>query len=116
MAQLRGGHYQMGGGYGVSSNPATSDPSPLDQIREQTSKIEDFFDTISEPLKPYVHSALLCTFLPVLIAAAVSIGAPAPIMSIFWMLPCCDETQFIADVCADRVCPQLDISLPSAAF
>ncbi|KIW06881.1 uncharacterized protein PV09_02557 [Verruconis gallopava] len=54
MAQLRGGHYQMGGGYGVSTNPATSDPSPLDQIREQTSKIEDFFDTISEPIKPYL--------------------------------------------------------------
>jgi len=53
MAQLRGGHYQMGGGYGVSSNTAaTSDPSPLDQIREQTSKIEDFFDSISEPIKP----------------------------------------------------------------
>lgn len=44
----------MGGGYGVQNNPATSDPSPLDQIREQTSKIEDFFDTLAEPMKPYV--------------------------------------------------------------
>jgi hypothetical protein len=33
----------------------TSDPSPLDAIREQTSKIEDWLDTISEPLKPYVE-------------------------------------------------------------
>merc|ERR1711981_950002 len=60
MAQLRGGpsgsHYQMGGGYGVNNNPATNDPSPLDQIREQTSKIEDFFDSISEPLKPYEYA------------------------------------------------------------
>jgi hypothetical protein len=51
----------MGGGYGVSNNPATSDPSPLDQIREQTSKIEDFFDTISEPIKPYVFFQI-CLF------------------------------------------------------
>lgn len=59
MAQLRGGpggsHYQMGTGYGVpNNNPATNDPSPLDQIRVQTNKIEDFFDSFSEPLKPYV--------------------------------------------------------------
>jgi hypothetical protein len=40
------------GGYGQPSNPATADVSPLDAIREQTSKIEDFFDTISEPVKP----------------------------------------------------------------
>jgi len=33
---------------------ATNDPSPLDAIREQTSKIEDWLDTLSEPLKPYL--------------------------------------------------------------
>ena len=35
---------------------ATNDPSPLDAIRQQTSKIEDWLDTISEPIKPYVPS------------------------------------------------------------
>jgi hypothetical protein len=33
---------------------ATNDPSPLDTIREQTSKIEDWLNTIGEPLKPSV--------------------------------------------------------------
>jgi len=33
---------------------ATNDPSPLDQIREQTSKIEDWLNTIGEPMKPYL--------------------------------------------------------------
>lgn len=35
----------MGGGRG-------EDPSPLEAIRAQTSKIEDFLDTLSEPVKP----------------------------------------------------------------
>ena len=33
---------------------ATNDPSPLDAIREQTSKIEDWLDTLSDPVKPYL--------------------------------------------------------------
>ncbi|KAK5171567.1 COPII-coated vesicle protein SurF4/Erv29 [Cryomyces antarcticus] len=33
---------------------ATNDPSPLDAIRQQTSKIEDFLDTYSDPIKPYL--------------------------------------------------------------
>lgn len=33
-----------------------SDPSPLDAIRQQTSKIEDLLDTFSDPVKPYVLS------------------------------------------------------------
>jgi len=33
---------------------ATGDPSPLDAIREQTSKIEDLLDAYSEPIKPYL--------------------------------------------------------------
>lgn len=34
-----------------------NDPSPLDAIREQTGKIEDFLDTLSDPVKPYVISS-----------------------------------------------------------
>ncbi|KAL1973533.1 hypothetical protein VTN31DRAFT_6168 [Thermomyces dupontii] len=58
MAQIRGtAGYNLG-----HQNPfgsphradATSDPSPLDAIREQTSKIEDWLDTLSDPIKPYV--------------------------------------------------------------
>ncbi|KAI1920417.1 ER-derived vesicles protein erv29, partial [Ophidiomyces ophidiicola] len=33
---------------------ATSDPSPLDAIREHTSKIEDWLETLSDPVKPYL--------------------------------------------------------------
>lgn len=39
---------------GPSSSSATNDPSPLDAIREQTSKIEDLLDTWSDPVKPYL--------------------------------------------------------------
>jgi len=59
MAQIRGtAGYHLGtqGAFGSpSSNDATNDPSPLDAIREQTSKIEDYLDTLSEPIKPYVQ-------------------------------------------------------------
>jgi hypothetical protein len=62
MAQIRGtagynlgsGPSRFGGaGYGNMKSDATSDPSPLDTIREQTSKIEDWLDTLSDPIKPY---------------------------------------------------------------
>lgn len=60
MAQIRGtAGYNLGaqdnrfGGPGRAD--ATNDPSPLDQIREQTSKIEDWLDTVSDPVKPYVQ-------------------------------------------------------------
>lgn len=61
MAQIRGtAGYNLGNSQnpfgGPSRQDAMSDPSPLDQIREQTSKIEDFLDTLSEPVKPYVAS------------------------------------------------------------
>jgi hypothetical protein len=67
MAQIRGtANYNLAGsGYGVGApaqQPMDSNSSPLDTIREQTSKIEDFLDTFSEPVKPYVwqcHSHLL---------------------------------------------------------
>jgi hypothetical protein len=57
MAQIRGtAGYNLGGNQnpfgGPSSNDNSSDPSPLDAIREQTSKIEDFLDTLSDPVKP----------------------------------------------------------------
>ncbi|KAL1979168.1 hypothetical protein VTN96DRAFT_6599 [Rasamsonia emersonii] len=58
MAQIRGtagynlGHQNPFGGPGRAD--ATSDPSPLDAIREQTSKIEDWLDTLSDPIKPYL--------------------------------------------------------------
>jgi len=57
MAEYRGtANYHNVGGYGgpAPGNSATNDPSPLDAIREQTSKIEDFFDSIADPLKPYL--------------------------------------------------------------
>ncbi|CRG84933.1 Surfeit locus protein 4 homolog [Talaromyces islandicus] len=59
MAQIRGtagynlGHQNRFAG-GPGGLDATSDPSPLDAIREQTSKIEDWLDTVSDPIKPYV--------------------------------------------------------------
>ncbi|KAF2145646.1 uncharacterized protein K452DRAFT_349127 [Aplosporella prunicola CBS 121167] len=58
MAQIRGtAGYHLGnqspfGGPGRVE--ATNDPSPLDAIREQTSKIEDWLDTLSDPVKPYL--------------------------------------------------------------
>jgi len=56
MAQIRGtaGYHLAGNQFGGPGNDATNDPSPLDAIREQTSKIEDFFDTIADPIKPYL--------------------------------------------------------------
>ena len=65
MAQIRGtAGYNLGGsgpsqnrfggtpGYSNMKAEATNDPSPLDAIREQTSKIEDWLDTLSDPVKP----------------------------------------------------------------
>ncbi|PGH07976.1 hypothetical protein GX51_01416 [Blastomyces parvus] len=58
MAQIRGtAGYNLGnqnpfGGPGRAD--ATSDPSPLDAIREHTSKIEDWLDTLSDPVRPYL--------------------------------------------------------------
>jgi hypothetical protein len=57
MAHIRGtAGYNLGGNQnpfgGPNSNNMSADPSPLDSIREQTSKIEDFLDTMSEPVKP----------------------------------------------------------------
>ena len=57
MAQIRGtAGYNLGsqdnrfGGPGRAD--ATNDPSPLEQLREQTNKIEDWLDTAADPVKP----------------------------------------------------------------
>lgn len=58
MAQIRGtAGYNLGnqnpfGGGGPSRMAEPQDSSPLDAIRAQTSKIEDFLDTLSDPVKP----------------------------------------------------------------
>jgi ER-derived vesicles protein len=55
MAQIRGtAGYNLGmnNQFSNQSSAATSDPSPLDQIREQTGKIEDKLNALGEPLKP----------------------------------------------------------------
>ncbi|KAK3906690.1 SURF4 family-domain-containing protein [Staphylotrichum tortipilum] len=56
MAQMRGpGSYGMAAPnpFGGSSEDS-SEQSPLDAIRQQTSKIEDMLDTLSEPIKPFL--------------------------------------------------------------
>jgi hypothetical protein len=57
MAQIRGtAGYHLGNqspfGNAGRSDETRNDPSPLDQLRVQTSKIEDILDSWSEPLKP----------------------------------------------------------------
>ncbi|KAK9467696.1 SURF4 family-domain-containing protein [Lipomyces arxii] len=37
-----------------TSSSATSDPSPLDALREQTNKLEDLMDSLSGPIKPWL--------------------------------------------------------------
>ncbi|EEY19794.1 ER-derived vesicles protein ERV29 [Verticillium alfalfae VaMs.102] len=40
--------------FGGPSSQDSSDSSPLDVIRQQTSKIEDLLDSVSEPIRPYL--------------------------------------------------------------
>ncbi|KAK3341734.1 SURF4 family-domain-containing protein [Lasiosphaeria hispida] len=57
MAQMRGpGSYGIGAQnpFGGSSDDKGESSGALDSIREQTSKIEDLLDTVSEPLRPYL--------------------------------------------------------------
>jgi len=57
MAQMRGpGSYGIGqpSPFGNPVSDDTPQSSPLDAIREQTSKIEDLLDNLSEPIKPYL--------------------------------------------------------------
>ncbi|KAJ2897330.1 surf4 family protein [Zalerion maritima] len=57
MTQIRGtgGGYGMGAGdpYGVARDDQQEN-TILDTVREQTSKIEDLLDTVSEPIKPFL--------------------------------------------------------------
>jgi hypothetical protein len=61
MAQIRGtAQYNLGGqsSFGASGQQdSKGDPSPLEQIRAQTSRVEDLLDAISEPIKPYVRAS-----------------------------------------------------------
>lgn len=43
-----------GGGNPTLQSYGQNDPSPLDAIRQQTHKFEDFLDTLAEPVKPYL--------------------------------------------------------------
>jgi len=57
MAQIRGtAGYHLGNQNNFGAAPgrsdATNDPSPLDAIRKQTGKIEEWLDTLGEPIKP----------------------------------------------------------------
>ncbi|KAF8420828.1 SURF4 family-domain-containing protein [Tirmania nivea] len=59
MSQIRGtANYHLGPDQrmfgGPSHSVASSDPSPLDAIRQHTDKIEDILDTFAEPVKPYL--------------------------------------------------------------
>ncbi|KAI0155040.1 SURF4 family-domain-containing protein [Xylariaceae sp. FL1272] len=56
MAQIRGtAGYQLNNQNPFGGSTAqSSESSPLDAIRAQTSKIEDFLDTVSGPVKPYL--------------------------------------------------------------
>lgn len=53
-----GGQNSFGGGPSMGGMDKQNEPGALDAIREQTSKIEDFLDTLSDPVKPYVLCSL----------------------------------------------------------
>ena len=48
------GSYGLGAGPQFGSPAPAEDASTLESIRKQTSKIEDFLDSMSGPIKPYV--------------------------------------------------------------
>ncbi|KAL2114464.1 hypothetical protein VUR80DRAFT_7152 [Thermomyces stellatus] len=48
------GSYGLGAGVQFGSPAPVEEASALDTIRKQTSKIEDFLDTISGPIKPFL--------------------------------------------------------------
>jgi hypothetical protein len=59
MAQIRGtaGYHlgnqsPFGNNAGRNNDDSRNDPSPLDQLRAQTSKLEDMLDTVADPIKP----------------------------------------------------------------
>lgn len=83
MAQIRGtAQYNLGPQTsfgGPSRTDSMADPSPLDQIRQQTSKIEDFLDTLSEPVKPYVHMLFLHVKSRLFATSAGELLSPTPL-------------------------------------
>lgn len=50
--------YGLGAGPQFGSPAPVEEPTALDSIRKQTSKIEDFLDSVSGPIKPYVPPEL----------------------------------------------------------
>ncbi|POS86010.1 SURF4-domain-containing protein [Erysiphe pulchra] len=57
MTSIRGtAGYNLGGPtqFGGPIRESTEDSSPMDTIREYTGKIEDFLDTLSDPVKPFL--------------------------------------------------------------
>jgi hypothetical protein len=57
MAQIRGtAGYHLGNqspfGNNSGRNDERNDPSAMDQLRAQTSKLEDMLDTVADPIKP----------------------------------------------------------------
>lgn len=71
MAQIRGpSGYNLAAQSpfgGPGSADGSTDSSPLDKIREQTNKIEDWLDVLADPLKPYLPAVgrflIVVTFL-----------------------------------------------------
>jgi ER-derived vesicles protein len=58
MAQIRGPSASYGGPNAFGGAVVSADEEPqgfsLDTVRQYTSKIEDYLDTYSEPIKPWV--------------------------------------------------------------
>ena len=58
MAQIRGtAGYHLGnqspfGNNSGRNDDSRNDPSAMDQLRAQTSKLEDMLDTVADPIKP----------------------------------------------------------------
>ncbi|KAI9670621.1 MAG: Surfeit locus protein 4 [Alyxoria varia] len=79
MAQIRGtAGYHLGNqgpfAGGPARNEANTDPSPLDAIREQTSKIEDMLDALAEPVKPRYTPYSVAGLMAVVVVQALGYG------------------------------------------
>lgn len=63
--------YGLGAGPQFGSSAPVEEPTALDSIRKQTSKIEDMLDSISGPIKPYVSPEL----------DSIAVSPPTPAIS-----------------------------------
>ena len=95
MAQIRGtAGYNLGSqdrfGGAAGRADATNDPSPLEQIREQTSKIEEWLDNAADPIKPYV-----CSTVPPCVPLVVVRGTERDNHAIYWVCLLGEETRRI---------------------